>query len=165
MGADLVLQWGRWADWWAEGGGLLLTVRATQAVSLLLAFVLAVKRPTYATARRAVWLLATLGVFSIVLPSRFAAVWRGIPPPFNLLLWIPFLSNAAVGAIFLTFFASFPRLLVRSRWTWAAVWTPIVGSTVSRNAVPAAVPSVFHSSRSALPRWTMKYFTPSTITD
>src|SRR5712691_7515882 len=36
MGADLVLQWGRWSDWWAEGGGLLLTVRATQAVSLLL---------------------------------------------------------------------------------------------------------------------------------
>ncbi|HEV3140051.1 MAG TPA: PDZ domain-containing protein, partial [Vicinamibacterales bacterium] len=123
--SDLVLKWGRWSDWRSEGGGLLLTVRVTQAVSLLLAFYLAVKRPAYATARRAVWLLATLGVFSIVLPSRFAAVWRGIPPPFNLPLWIPFLSNAAVGAIFLTFFASFPRVLVRSRWTWIALWTPI----------------------------------------
>ena len=122
---DVVLPWARWAHWRGEGGGLLLTVRATQAVSLLLAFVLAVKRPTYATARRAVWLLATLGVFSIVLPSRFAAVWRAVPPPFDLLLWIPFLSNAAVGAIFLTFFASFPRLIVKSRWVWAALWAPI----------------------------------------
>src|SRR5712691_10806471 len=34
VAADLVLRWGRWSDWWAEGGGLLLTVRATQAVSL-----------------------------------------------------------------------------------------------------------------------------------
>src|SRR5579872_412117 len=127
---DLTLGWGRWADWWAEGGGLLLTVRATQAVSLLLAFVLAVKRPTYATARRAVWLLATLGVFSIVLPSRFAAVWRAVPAPFDLLLWIPFLSNAAVGAIFLTFFASFPRLIVKSRWVWTALWAPIAAGLI-----------------------------------
>ena len=28
VAADLVLRWGRWSDWWAEGGGLLLTVRA-----------------------------------------------------------------------------------------------------------------------------------------
>ena len=125
IAADLTLGWGRWADWRAEGGGLLLAVRATQAVSLLLAFVLAVKRPAQATARRAVWLLATLGIFSIVLPSRFADVWRAIPPPFNLLLWIPFLSNAAVGAIFLTFFASFPRPLLWKRWQWAVLWTPI----------------------------------------
>jgi len=125
VAADLVLHWARWADWRSEGGGLLLAARVTQAVSLLLAFVLAVKRPAYATARRAVWLLATLGVFSIVLPSRFAAVWRAVPPPFDLLLWIPFLSNAAVGAVFLTFFASFPRLIVKSRWVWAALWAPI----------------------------------------
>jgi len=98
---------------------------ATQAVSLLLAFFLAVKRPSQATARRAVWLLATLGIFSIVLPSRFADAWRAIPPPFNLLLWIPFLSNAAVGAIFLTFFASFPRPLLWRRWQWTVLWTPI----------------------------------------
>ena len=125
VAAEVTLRWGRWADWWAEGGGLLLAVRATQAVSLLLAFVLAVKRPAQATARRAVWLLATLGIFSIVLPSRFADAWRAIPPPFSLLLWIPFLSNAAVGAIFLTFFASFPRPLLWKRWQWAVLWTPI----------------------------------------
>ena len=125
VSTDLILQWGHWADWRSEGGGLLLAIRATQAVSLLLAFVLAAKRPSQAAARRGVWLLATLGIFSIVLPSRFAAVWREIPPPFAQLLWIPFLSNAGVGAVFLTFFASFPRPLVRSRAAWAALWTPI----------------------------------------
>jgi len=125
VAADLTAGWGQWKDWRNEGGGLLLAVRATQAVSLLLAFFLAVKRPSQATARRAVWLLATLGIFSIVLPSRFADAWRAIPPPFNLLLWIPFLSNAAVGAIFLTFFASFPRPLLWRRWQWTVLWTPI----------------------------------------
>jgi hypothetical protein len=125
VATELTLHWGQWADWRAEGGGLLLAVRATQAVSLVLAFVLAVKRPAQATARRAVWLLATLGIFSIVLPSRFADAWRAIPAPFGLLLWVPFLSNAAVGAIFLTFFASFPRPLLWKRWQWAVLWTPI----------------------------------------
>src|SRR5439155_10746743 len=42
VNADVVLHWGRWADWRSEGGGLLLTVRAMQVVSLLLAFVIAV---------------------------------------------------------------------------------------------------------------------------
>jgi serine/threonine-protein kinase len=125
VAASLVMQWGRWADWRAEGGGLLLAVRLTQAVSLILAFVLAVKRPAYTTARRAVWLLATLGTFSIVLPARFADVWRAIPPPFNLPFWIPYLSNGGVGAIFLTFFLSFPRPMIRFRITWVALWTPI----------------------------------------
>src|SRR5262245_3199744 len=127
---DVPLQWSRWADWRSEGGGLLLAVRATQGVSLLLAFFLAVKRPAQAAARRAVWLLATLGIFSIVLPSRFADVWRSIPTPFDLLLWVPFLSNAAVGAIFLTFFLSFPRPIVRYRLTWVVLWTPIAAGLV-----------------------------------
>jgi hypothetical protein len=121
----LALEWSPWANWRSEGGFLLGTVRAAQFISLVLAFLIAVRRPADPVTRTGVWLLATLGIFSIVLPARFSIVWRALPPVVSLILWPPFISNVAIGAIFFTFFAVFPRRLVRSTSGWFALWTPM----------------------------------------
>src|SRR5947209_8302874 len=68
--AALMLHRAPWSYWQSQDGWMLLAVRAVQLVTLCLAFVIAIKRPFDPSARLGAWLLATVGVFCIVLPYR-----------------------------------------------------------------------------------------------
>src|SRR4029078_13367835 len=73
-----------WQSWRSRHGPELLAARAIQFVTLLLAIVIAAKRTRDAHALVGAAFLATVGVFSLTLPERFASVWRGgarRPPP------------------------------------------------------------------------------------
>jgi tRNA A-37 threonylcarbamoyl transferase component Bud32 len=114
-------------DFWKSGAGIVLAVaRLTQLATLLIAMLVAIKRPGDPLARLGAWLLASGGVFSIVLPPGIAGVWSSLPTAIGALLWIPFASSLAVGAILFTFFAAFPRPLFTSRLIWVAAWTPML---------------------------------------
>ena len=102
----------------------LLGVRSVQFVTLVLAVVVALRRPFDLSARVGAWLLATVAVYSIALPFGIAANWRALPLVLGLVLWVPFLSSLATGTVLFTFFALFPRPIVRSGWVWLLTWLP-----------------------------------------
>lgn len=116
----------RWADLFATDQLVLRAVRLVQLVSIALAIFLVVRRPDDTMARLGAWLLAAIGVFSLVLPYGLGAVWRQLPVLPGAFLWIPFISSLAVAPIGFTFFAMFPRAAFRSRAVWTAVWAPVV---------------------------------------
>ena len=118
--ADLVLQRAPREHWLTQSGIALLIVRGTQLVSLGFALIIAFRRPKDASALIAAWLLATTGIFSVVLPSRTAAVWRQLPDAVGLALWLPHVSNLLAAPLLFSFFAVFPRPLIRSAPAWAA---------------------------------------------
>ena len=121
------------ARYWATGpGATLLIARVVQLVALLLALIVAFKRPFDANARVGAWTLATIGVYSITWQYQLAANWRALPTPLGLVLWIPFASSLAIAAVVFTFFATFPRPLLRSRAGWLLVWLPMVGVLIAQ---------------------------------
>src|SRR5438067_1576494 len=111
--------------WMTAAGATLLVPRGVQFIALALVFVVAFKRPFDVPARVGGWLLATFAVFSINPPYQIAATWRALPVLVGMPLWVPFASSLAVAAVLLTFFAIFPRPLVRSPWVWLLVWAPM----------------------------------------
>src|SRR2546425_1729702 len=111
--------------WITTAGATLLCARSVQLATLVLALVLAFRRPSDRSARMGAWVLATLAVFSIVWPYQIAARWRALPTIIGLALWIPFVSSLAIAAVLFTFFATFPRPIVRARWAWLIVWAPM----------------------------------------
>lgn len=121
----LVLDRASRSFWTTTAGATLLIVRGAQLVTLLLAVVVAVKRPFDLAARVGAWVMATLAVYSIAMPYQIAATWRALPTVAGLVLWIPFASSLAVSGLMFTFFAIFPRSLIRSHWAWTALWTPM----------------------------------------
>lgn len=112
--------------WTTTAGATLLVARSVQIVTLILAVVVAFKRPFDLSARVGAWLLATLGVYSIEWPYQIAAAWRALPMVAGLVLWVPFASTLVTAALVVTFFTVFPSQRVSSRWGWAAIWTPMV---------------------------------------
>jgi hypothetical protein len=93
--------------------------------ALTMALLLVWRRPRDPRALVGAWLMATLATATDVPREGMAAVWRGLPGPVAAVLWIPYLSGLAFGgAITLTFFVAFPKLLVRRAWGWAVLWTP-----------------------------------------
>src|SRR5262245_8486788 len=98
-----------WESWREQHGPELLTIRVVQLVALIAALIVALKRPRDATALVGAAFLATVGVFSVTLPYRFASVWRSLPVTLSAPLWLPFISSAAIAAWTLTFFETFPR--------------------------------------------------------
>jgi hypothetical protein len=112
-------------DWLSQGGWLLLTVRAVQLVSLVLGFVIALKRPFDPMSRLGAWLLATVGVFCVVLPSRIGVVWRDLPVVPAAFFWLPYLSSLAIAAMVATFVAMFPRKMPRATRGWVFAWMPM----------------------------------------
>jgi tRNA A-37 threonylcarbamoyl transferase component Bud32 len=118
------------APWWrpTTSGAALTGMRAVQLVTLLLGLFIAFRRPNKDVARMGGWLLATVGVFSVVVPYRFGAAWRALPTPLGLLLWIPFVSAQVVPAQLLTFFEMFPRRRSRRGWVRLLIWMPIVAA-------------------------------------
>ena len=110
---------------WLTGASVTLAVaRFVQLVALMLALTVAFRRPFDPAARVGAWTLATIAVYSITWQYQLAAVWRALPMPIGAALWIPFSSSLAIAAVVFTFFATFPRPLVRSRLAWLAVWVP-----------------------------------------
>ena len=117
---------------WLEISGLtirnrlaLWVARGVQGVTLLLALLVALKRPDDAMARVGAAFLASIAVFTVLVPLRFFAAWRSLPMPLEALLWIPFLAWIAVGALWFSFCALFPRKTTWSRFTWAVILTPL----------------------------------------
>jgi tRNA A-37 threonylcarbamoyl transferase component Bud32 len=115
-----------WQYWIRRQGAALLLVRGVQLVTLLLACFLLVRRPRDRNASLGAWLLATIGVFSVTLPYGIAETWRSLPRALGLLLFAPYVMSVAIGAVAFTFFASFPRPVIRGAGRWAAVWTPMI---------------------------------------
>ena len=126
----LTLSRASWRYWRTGPGAILLGVLAVQLASLIVAFVILVKRPNDPIAMLGAWALATIGVYTIVSPYRILTVWRDLPAPVGALLWAPYLSGIAVAAVLFTFFVNFPRRMFRSRWIWVVLWTPIAVALV-----------------------------------
>jgi tRNA A-37 threonylcarbamoyl transferase component Bud32 len=125
VAASIVLRQGSWSFLRTGPGLFILATLGVQAVALILALVIVLKRPDDAVARVGAWLLATIGVFKIVLPGRIAAVWRDLPAAVSALFWLPHVSDVAAAAVFFTFFASFPRKIFRSAGDWLVLWLPM----------------------------------------
>jgi eukaryotic-like serine/threonine-protein kinase len=112
--------------WRTQAGIVLAVMRAAQLAMLVLAFVIAWKRPYDFAACIGAWLLASLAVFCVVLPSRFSAVWHQLPGPLGAALWLPYLSYVAAGAIFATFYTVFPRRARGWRPILTLIWVCMV---------------------------------------
>ena len=93
-------------------------------LTLVLAFVVAFRRPNDLVARIGAWFLATAAMFMFPPVPGLATAWRHLPVPLGALLWIAQVSGSVFPGIFFTFFATFPRPLFRRRWIWWLVWAP-----------------------------------------
>ena len=121
-----------WLTWRTRHGPELLVIRAIQFVTLLLALFVALKRPKDPIALVGSVLLATIGVFSVTLPFQLASRWRALPPPVGWLLWLPFMSSAALAGWGLSFFTIFPRPRFRTRLAWLAIWVPLAPGLIGQ---------------------------------
>ena len=121
-----------WQSWRSQHGLELLVARVMQLVTLLLALLIATKRSRDAHALVGAAFLATIGVFSLALPYRFASVWRALPPVVSVLLWVPFMSSVSVAAWGFSLFSTFPRGPFGRPLAWCAVWAPLVPGLVGQ---------------------------------
>ncbi|RPJ58747.1 MAG: PDZ domain-containing protein, partial [Acidobacteria bacterium] len=114
----------RWRNWsWA--GFSLVVARLTQAITLGLGLFIAFRRPRDLVALLGGWLLASAGVYVVVVPYRFAALWRAFPLPVGALFWFPYASSLVVMALLVTLFLAFPARRVRPGLTrLSLVWIP-----------------------------------------
>ena len=142
-----------WLAWRTRHGPELLVIRAIQFVTLLLALFVALKRPKDPIALVGSLLLATIGVFSVTLPFQFASRWRDLPPPVGWLLWLPFMSSAALAGWGLSFFTIFPRPRFRTRLAWLAIWVPLAPGLIGQ-AVFGYYMIVQRRPPPPLPPWT-----------
>ena len=109
MRSTMTVSVGDPAFWSTRAGFTLALMRVVQVAMLTLAFVIAWKQPRDSGAFVGAWLLASLAVYNIVLPARLPAVWRDLPVPVELGLWLPYLSSISAGAILATFYTVFPQ--------------------------------------------------------
>ncbi len=93
----------------------------------LLGLLILLRKPGDPVARLGAWFIMTASV-AFGLPNGWAAVWRGLPVPIQVLLWVPQLSRFVIEAIFLSFIVVFPRRMFRSSWPWALIWAPVVAT-------------------------------------
>jgi eukaryotic-like serine/threonine-protein kinase len=115
-----------WSQTWSRARMELGLTRIVQLVTLVLGLVVVFRKPKDAGARLGGWLLATCGVFSVVLPARIADVWRSLPAPLGAVLWLPFASTLALAGLLLSFFLSFPSRWIKSRLAWLGIWAPLL---------------------------------------
>jgi tRNA A-37 threonylcarbamoyl transferase component Bud32 len=149
MRSTMTVSMGQHAFWGTRAGVTLAFMRSMQAAMLALALVIAWKQPRDIGALAGAWLLASLGLFSIVLPTRHSAVWRDLPAPLEMALWPPYLSSVGAGAILATFFTVFPRRAPHWRLILGIVW----GLTLPFVAVSAydRVQVMYSPDRAPLP--------------
>ncbi|HWB29439.1 MAG TPA: protein kinase [Vicinamibacterales bacterium] len=104
--------------WHTRDQLVLLSLRAMLLVTLALGVLIAWQRPRDPVALLGALLLAASGVFSVSLPYRIAAVWRGLPIAIGAPLWMPYFASSAIGAIAFVFFAVFPNRPDRLKARW-----------------------------------------------
>ena len=121
----------------------------TDLLTLVIAFVIAFRRPHDLVARIGAWFLATAAIFFFPPVPGISATWRHLPAPLGALLWIAFVSGSVFSAIFFTFFATFPRPLFHRRWIWWLVWAPSLLVTVV--FLPVNYALVYQQQPSAIP--------------
>jgi eukaryotic-like serine/threonine-protein kinase len=127
---------------------LVSLLAGTDLLTLIIAFVIAFRRPNDSVARIGAWFLATAAMFMFPPVPGIAAAWRHLRAPLGALLWIAFVSGSAFPAIFFTFFATFPRPLFHRRWIWWLLWAP------SLLAIAAFLPmnyALIYQQSSAIP--------------
>src|SRR5439155_14003774 len=95
----LVLSPAGWDYWITEPGLVLLTALGIQGIALVVALVIVWRRPADPMAVLGAWTLFTTAVYTIGVPYRFAAVWRGLPVGVGAVLWIPYVSGQAAAAV------------------------------------------------------------------
>jgi len=100
-------------------------VVAFSLISLCLALLIVIRRPSEPAALWGAWLLATTP-YAFGVWDGWAVLWRQLPPLLGALFWIPQLSRLILDGIALTFFMVFPARLFKSRWPWALVWIPVL---------------------------------------
>jgi hypothetical protein len=105
-----------WRDWEIIGSA---------AFTLVLAFLIAFRRPYDHVALIGGWFLASMAFSMIALAFGWASVWRHLPAPLGLLLWPASITRGLISALSLTFFAIFPGRLFRARWVWILIWPPV----------------------------------------
>lgn len=106
-----------WREWQNIGN---------QAFTLILALLIALRRPHDRVVLIGGWFLAS-SVFSMIpLASGWAAVWRHLPDPLGLLLWPASVTRGLISGLSLAFIGVFPRRLFNARWVWILLWTPVV---------------------------------------
>jgi eukaryotic-like serine/threonine-protein kinase len=110
-----------WRHTLTREGVPLLVTRLAQLATLAVAIFIAFRRPRDADALAAAWLLGTVAIASLTLPYHFAAVWRALPVPLGALVFAGFLNMVAIGAAIFTFFALFPKRVLRPRVLAAAL--------------------------------------------
>jgi hypothetical protein len=103
---------------------LISLLAGTDLLTLVIAFVIAFRRPHDLVARIGACFLATAAIFMFPPVPGIASAWRHLPAPLGALLWIANVSGVVFPAIFFTFFAIFPRPLFRRHWIWCLVWAP-----------------------------------------
>jgi tRNA A-37 threonylcarbamoyl transferase component Bud32/membrane-associated protease RseP (regulator of RpoE activity) len=94
---------------------------------IVLGLLIAFRRPYDSLARIGAWFLLTAAI-AFGVSNGWAVTWRHLPVLAQVLLWIPMFSRFVPEGIFLTFVAIFPRRLFQSRWPWALIWAPVLGT-------------------------------------
>jgi tRNA A-37 threonylcarbamoyl transferase component Bud32 len=112
--------------WTRRDDATLLAIRTIQLVTLGFGVFVALRRPRDAQALLGAWVLATTGVFSIVLPRGFSSLWSQLPVAAGGPLWLPFTSTLVAGGLLFVFFAQFPKQQFRSWKTPYLVIAPLV---------------------------------------
>ena len=100
--------------------------RFVQFFVLLLALVLAFRRPHERVAQIAALFLAAVGTAPLFPGTEMTAFWRNLPFPLGAALWIPQITHLMLLPLFFTLFAVFPRCLFRGFWPWVVIWSPAV---------------------------------------
>ncbi|HUE85434.1 MAG TPA: protein kinase [Vicinamibacterales bacterium] len=144
LGVSLVLPSGlqEWRNGPPRVG--LLAFRLFQAITLVFAVGVAVKRTFHPPALIGALLLASIATVSLVLPMRMVAFWNALPGPFGTLLWIPFATSVAIGPLLFAFFAVFPRQVLSTPKLAAALvpaafivtWDVIAWYQITRDLGP-----------------------------
>jgi hypothetical protein len=103
----------------------LLPVSVGLLASLVLSFVVIYSRPKDRVARLGALLLASIACLAAPPgPSGLARTWGNLPVLVGALLWPASLITLTIGPIMFSFFAVFPRSVVRRQWIWIAALVP-----------------------------------------
>ena len=105
-----------WLDW---------EILAASVFTFILALMIGVRRPYDPVARITAWFMASMAFDMSPFPSGWASVWRHLPSALGLLLWPGLISDSLLPGLGVTFATVFPRILVRNRWFWIAIWMPM----------------------------------------
>jgi tRNA A-37 threonylcarbamoyl transferase component Bud32 len=121
--------------------------------ALPLGLLIAWKRPHDPVARIGAWFILT-AAFAFGFPPGWAVIWRELPTPVQVFMWIPQISRFVLEGIFLTLFLVFPRRLITRPWIWILLWAPVVATLPWR--VIAFYGVIQPGQTAAVPPWILQ---------